>query len=36
MPDLDVPQGTGKLAQNILYFARVLREAGLPGQSLSP
>ena len=26
----DAPRGTGKLAQNILYFARVLREAGLP------
>ena len=26
----DAPKGTGKLAQNILYFARVLREAGLP------
>ena len=25
-----VPAGTGKLAENILYFGRVLRDAGLP------
>jgi uncharacterized protein with von Willebrand factor type A (vWA) domain len=30
MSEAPQPKGTGKLAQNILYFARVLREAGLP------
>jgi uncharacterized protein with von Willebrand factor type A (vWA) domain len=27
---LDMPIPTGQLANNILYFARALREAGLP------
>ncbi len=29
-PDIPPPAGTGKLAENIVYFARVLRDAGLP------
>jgi uncharacterized protein len=29
-PPEGLPRGSGRLAQNILYFARALREAGLP------
>src|ERR1700761_6736069 len=28
--DTNEPSGSGQLAENILYFARALREAGLP------